>query len=204
MSGSLSATCPGEAVPQLTVAADLTLHYEDHDYADPWSPHGTFLLLHGFAESAAVWFGWVPHLARSHRVLAPDLRGFGRSSVPADPLGYPWSAAGFAADVAVLVDALGAGPVHLVGARVGAAVGMQLAADRPDLVASLSVVSGLARGEDVRGLATGEGVVPIDDFAERIRGEGLAAWFARTGRASGSDRARGPGRLLEYADGRVR
>lgn len=187
VSGSPLATCHGEAVPQLALAADLTLHYEEYDYeeyhyADPWSDHGTFVLLHGFAESAAVWFAWTPQLARHHRVLAIDLRGFGRSSVPADALGYPWSTAGFSLDIVGLLDALGAGPAHVVGARMGAAVGMQIAVDRPDLLASLSWVSGLARREDVRGLATGDEVVSIDVFAQRIHSQGLAAWCARTGR----------------------
>jgi 3-oxoadipate enol-lactonase len=170
-------------VPEVTVEPGLTLHYEEDDFADPWRPHNTFVLLHGFAESSAAWFAWVPHLARRFRVVRPDLRGFGRSSVPEAPLDYPWSVAGFAEDIVALLDALETTRVHLVGARVGAPIAMQIAADHPDRVGSLSLISGLARGADVRGLDTGGEVVALESFAERIRKDGLGAWFERSGRA---------------------
>jgi pimeloyl-ACP methyl ester carboxylesterase len=177
-------------VPELVLTPELTMYYEDDDFADPWRPHDTFMLLHGFAESSAAWFAWVPHLARHHRVLRPDLRGFGRSTVPADAERDPWSIRGFADDVAGLLDALGVARVHVVGARVGAPIGIRLAADHSDRVASLSLVSGLVRGDDVQGLGTDRGVVSLQDFAERIHRDGLSGWFAQTGRARlGSDAA---------------
>jgi 3-oxoadipate enol-lactonase len=175
-------------MPELPVKPDLAVHYEDDDFADPWRPHEAVVLLHGFAESSAVWFAWVPHLARRYRVLRPDLRGFGRSSVPAQPERYPFSTRGFAHDTVAWLDALEVPRVHLVGARLGAAVAMQVAADHPHRVGSLSLISGLTRGADVRGLQTGHEVAALDSFAERIRRDGLAAWFARSGRARlGSD-----------------
>jgi 3-oxoadipate enol-lactonase len=170
-------------MPTLRVKPDLLVHYEDEDFADPWESHETFVLLHGFAESSVAWYAWVPQLARRYRVVRPDLRGFGRSTVPDDPAGFPWSVRGFADDVVALLDALALERVHLVGARVGAPVAMQLAADHPGRVGSLSLVSGLARGEDVRGLRAGGEVVALSSFAEQIRREGLEAWFARSGRA---------------------
>ena len=178
-------------MPALSVSPDLVLHYEDDDFADPWRPHDVFVALHGFAESSAAWFAWVPHLARTHRVLRPDLRGFGRSTVPAAAEHYPWSVAGFAADLVALLDALEVTRAHLVGARVGAPIAMQIAADHPDRVTSLSLVSGLARGADVRGLRSPGGVVGLGSFSEQIRREGLEAWFAQTGRSRlGSTAAR--------------
>lgn len=170
-------------MPEATVEPGLTLHFEDDDFADPWRAHETFVLLHGFAESSAAWFAWVPHLARRYRVLRPDLRGFGCSSVPERPLEYPWSVGGFAGDVVALLDALELTRVHLVGARVGAPIAMHIAAEHPGRVASLSLISGLARGEDVRGLDTGGEVIALSSFAERIRRDGLGAWFERSGRA---------------------
>jgi 3-oxoadipate enol-lactonase len=170
-------------VPDLTLETGVTLHFEEDDFADPWRPHDTFVLLHGFAESSAAWFAWVPHLARRFRVVRPDLRGFGRSSIPEEPLDYPWSVGGFAEDLVALLDALEPTRVHLVGARLGAAIAMQIAADHPDRIASLSVISGLARGADVRGLDTGDELVALQSFADRIREDGLGAWFERSGRA---------------------
>jgi 3-oxoadipate enol-lactonase len=170
-------------MPTHQVKPDLLVHYEDDDFADPWEGHETFVLLHGFAESSAAWYAWVPELARHYRVVRPDLRGFGRSTVPDDPAGFPWSVGGFADDVIALLDALDLERVHLIGARVGAPIAIQLAADHPDRVRSLSLVSGLARGEDVRGLRAGNEVVALSSFSDQIRLEGLEAWFARSGRA---------------------
>jgi 3-oxoadipate enol-lactonase len=170
-------------VPEIEIAGDLRVHYEDDDFADRWSRHDTFLLLHGFAESSEAWFAWVPHLARHHRVIRPDLRGFGRSTIPPEALHYPFSVPGFAADAAALLDALELDQVHVVGARVGCPVGIALAAAHPERVRSLSLISGLTRGADVQGLRNRDEVVPLVSFADRIHSEGLHAWFAATGRA---------------------
>src|SRR5262245_22116409 len=75
-------------MPTARVADDLEMHYLIDDCTDPWSEPQTVLLLHGSSESGAVWFGWVPHLARHFRVVRPDMRGFGAST--AMPRDYPW------------------------------------------------------------------------------------------------------------------
>jgi pimeloyl-ACP methyl ester carboxylesterase len=168
----------------------LGLHLDEDDFADPWSPHEAVLLIHGFAESGRIWFAWVPHLARRFRVLRPDLRGFGRSTSPGAGATYPFSAAGFAEDLERLLDALEVPRVHLVGARLGGPIGVHLAARRPELVQTLSIVSGLARGGDVRAMSMeSDGAqVALADFGASIRRRGLSEWFAETGRARlGSD-----------------
>jgi pimeloyl-ACP methyl ester carboxylesterase len=167
----------------VTLEPGLTLHVEVDDFADPWAERETVVLLHGFAESGRAWFAWVPHLARRYRVVRPDLRGFGASSVPPDAASRTWSPQEFAADIAGVLDALEIDRAHVVGARVGCAVGIALAAADPARVATLSLVSGLARGAQIRGLRNEGAQVGLDDFAERIRAEGTAAWFARTGRS---------------------
>jgi pimeloyl-ACP methyl ester carboxylesterase len=82
-----------------------------------------------------------------------------------------------------MLDQLEVQRVHVVGARLGAPIAIQIAAAHPERLRSLSLVSGLARGTDVQGLESGEAVVPIASFAERIGRDGLGAWFERTGRA---------------------
>jgi pimeloyl-ACP methyl ester carboxylesterase len=42
------------------------------------------LLLHGFATSSYTWHAIIPELAKTHRVIAIDLRGFGASDKPLD------------------------------------------------------------------------------------------------------------------------
>ena len=83
-------------MPRARIDDTLEMHYELDDYTDPWTTPETILLVHGVADTSKAWFAWVPLLARRFRVLRPDLRGFGQSSLP--PPGYPWSVAGLAED----------------------------------------------------------------------------------------------------------
>jgi len=76
-------------MPAARITPDLEMHYEIDDYTDPWTQPETVLLLHGNAESAAMWFGWVPTLARHFRVVRTDMRGFA-SSTPM-PRDYEWT-----------------------------------------------------------------------------------------------------------------
>ena len=69
-------------MPTFRVSPELEMHYRVDDFTDPWTKPATMLLLHGNAESGAVWYGWVPHLARYYRVVRPDMRGHGQSDVP--------------------------------------------------------------------------------------------------------------------------
>ena len=86
-----------EKMPTVQVDSSLTLYYEDHTFADPWRKPEVVLLIHGVAESSRSWFGWVPHLAREFQVLRPDLRGFGRSTVPLQD--FQWSPSALANDL---------------------------------------------------------------------------------------------------------
>ena len=54
-----------------------TLHYRIDDFTDPWQNSPAVLLQHGYGRSSKFCASWVPHLARSYRVVRPDLRGHG-------------------------------------------------------------------------------------------------------------------------------
>jgi pimeloyl-ACP methyl ester carboxylesterase len=69
---------------------------------------------------------------------AVDLPGFGYSPVPAD---RDYSIAARAAAVIALIDKRGRWPVHLVGNSLGGAVCTRVAARRPDLVRTLTLIS---------------------------------------------------------------
>ena len=74
-----------------------------------------------------------------HRVVALDLRGRGRSETT--PLGtYGWPA--HARDIAEVAQALGAARFDVIGHSMGAYVGMQVAADTPELVRRLVLIDG--------------------------------------------------------------
>ena len=80
---------------------------------------------------------------REYRVLAPDLRGHGKSPSPAGP----WSIDDFASDVARIVADEGA-PAVVVGQGVGAAAALALALGHPGLVCGLVVTGISPRNED--------------------------------------------------------
>lgn len=88
------------------------------------------VLLHGWPQHAGCWRTLIPQLADRHRVLAPDLRGFGRSDAP--PGDY--AKATLAADVVALIEAEGLGPVRLIGHDWGGWISLLLALERPDVV----------------------------------------------------------------------
>ena len=110
----------------------------------------TVLLLHGFPDSKSAWDQVQRELATEYRVLAPDLRGYGRSGAAAgattirstEPSAYIADA--LVADVAALVDAALAGRAEtdlvLVGHDWGGMLAFASAASRPERVASLVVV----------------------------------------------------------------
>src|SRR5688572_20686836 len=106
-------------MPFIQVDPTLSTYYEDDDLTDPWRVPKPVLLVHGMAESSRAWYAWVTHLSRWLRVLRPDLRGFGRSTVPDNAADYPWSTTNFAADLVNFLDALDIDAVHIVGAKLG-------------------------------------------------------------------------------------
>ena len=71
----------------------VRLHYLVAGKGDP------VVLLHGYAETSHMWRPLIPQLASTHTVIAPDLRGAGQSSTPAD--GY--TKAAMAQDIHALV-----------------------------------------------------------------------------------------------------
>ena len=100
----------------------------------------TVLLLHGFPDTHIVWRKQVPALAAAgYRVLAPDLRGYGRSDAPRAVHAYTLDT--LRADVLGLLDALKIDKVHLVGHDWGALIAWQLAALAPQRVTRLVALS---------------------------------------------------------------
>ncbi|WP_145982736.1 MULTISPECIES: 3-oxoadipate enol-lactonase [unclassified Pseudonocardia] len=83
----------------------------------------------------------VAELASAYRIVRYDLPGHGGSPAPDGP----YTVAGLARDVLALLDGLGIGRFHHAGVSLGGAIGLQLALDRPDRVASLTVVASAAR-----------------------------------------------------------
>jgi pimeloyl-ACP methyl ester carboxylesterase len=93
----------------------------------------TVLLLHGFPDTHIVWRKQVGVLAAAgYRVLAPDLRGYGRSDAP--PGIHDYTLEKLRGDILGLLDALHIDKVSLVGHDWGGLIGWQLAALAPERI----------------------------------------------------------------------
>ncbi|MFJ2020840.1 alpha/beta fold hydrolase [Streptomyces nodosus] len=99
-----------------------------------WGPPDAppLVLLHALGEDATDWEVVVPALARSRRVYALDLRGHGRSDWPGE-----YSLELMQTDVLRFLDALGLGPVDLIGHSMGGIVAYLLAENCPQRVSRL-------------------------------------------------------------------
>lgn len=98
--------------------------------------------VHGYPDDHTVWDGVVAELAVDHRVVAYDVRGAGESSTPAERAGHRLDR--LADDLLAVLDAVGPGPVHLLGHDWGA-IQLWHAATDPRLtgrVTSFTSISG--------------------------------------------------------------
>lgn len=97
------------------------------------------LFLHGFPEAAFVWDQLLEHFASRYRCVAPNLRGFERSSSPAEVEAY--RAKHLVGDVAALIDSLGGRVEAVVAHDWGGAVAWNLAAQRPATMRHLVIIN---------------------------------------------------------------
>ena len=114
----------------------VRLHYLIAGKGDP------VVLLHGFAETSHMWLPLIAKLADKHTVIAPDLRGFGQSSAPAD--GY--TKAAMARDILALVKSLDYDHIRLVGHDIGLMVAYAYAAQYPAEVDRLVLMEAFLPG----------------------------------------------------------
>ncbi|HTT73438.1 MAG TPA: alpha/beta hydrolase [Thermoplasmata archaeon] len=116
-------------------AAPIELHVREAGTGPP------VVLLHGAGGSHTVWNAVFPRLANEFRVLAPDLRGHGRSP---DPPGSTYSFEELAADVLHLLDERDLPAAHWVGLSGGALLALKLTLDATPRTRSLTMISGSA------------------------------------------------------------
>jgi pimeloyl-ACP methyl ester carboxylesterase len=90
------------------------------------------LLLHGFPETSHAWRKQIPALATRFQVVAPDLRGYGRSDKPKGIAAYRTSVV--ADDIAGLIHAFGAERAHVAGHDWGGAVAWAAAIQHPEVI----------------------------------------------------------------------
>lgn len=172
-SGLLASTALAAPQPKQDVRPGVTIAYEDEFFGPPWMVPETIVMLHGVAESHVAWQQWVPILGTRYRVIRPDLPGFGQSPFPAS---YDCTPKAIAADVIRFLDGLKVDKFHLVGAKYGGSIALELAADFPARVTTLAVFGTPAKGSP-------GGKADLTAFPERIRKEGVRGWAAATQRS---------------------
>ena len=153
------------ATDRFFTSGDVSLRYRDIGRGE------AVVLLHGYARSLDGWTDIADSLARTHRVIAFDARGFGQSTKSADPEQY--TASLMAEDVVRLLDHLDLSRAHLVGHSMGAVVAANVAARHPGRVATATLVAGPFFPDSA---ASTQFFVPWIEALER--GEGLRAFIA--------------------------
>lgn len=102
------------------------------------------VLLHGHPRTHATWSQVAPRLADRLTVVCPDLRGYGRSTLPPDAPNHAQSSKrAMAADVVALMDQLGHERFAVVGHDRGSLVALRAALDHPERVSQLVIMDGL-------------------------------------------------------------
>ncbi|MGC2288891.1 MAG: alpha/beta hydrolase [Thermoplasmata archaeon] len=144
----------------------MALHVLEEGAGDP------VLLLHGLGGDHTVWDYQIPTLAKSYRILAPDLRGHGQSPPPE---GARYTFGEFEGDIRKLLDDRKTGPVHLVGLSGGGLLALRLLVDDPSRVRTLALFGAMGH-MDNHTRAVGQA------WADILRDEGPAAYSRRLAR----------------------
>lgn len=130
------------------------------------------ILLHGYAETMAVWNDVAPDLAREFRVIAIDQRGHGETANAPD---QDYSRNSQMEDLELVVEHLGLRMVTLIGHAMGGANAICYAAEHPEGVSALILVetapevlrSGIEQLR--RLLATSDEFATLDEAIEGFR-----------------------------------
>ena len=128
----------------LDVEPGLRMHYVDEGPRDA-SP---VLMLHGEPSWSYLYRHMIPLVAEAgHRVLAPDLIGFGKSDKPADVSDYSYER--HMAWLSEWLKAQGLKNITLVCQNWGSLLGLRLAAEHPQLFRRIHAVENLCHPQPV-------------------------------------------------------
>lgn len=115
---------------------DIDMYYEVHGAGDP------VVLIGGLANDVSEWEWMIQWCARTHKVLAFDNRGAGRTDKP----DAPYSIEMMAGDTHGLMEALGISGATVLGVSMGGRIALALTLAHPERVARLVLVSTSAAG----------------------------------------------------------
>ena len=122
-------------------------------------------MVHGFPRTSLMWRYMAPQLAANHAVICADLRGYGRSGVPASTEDhYPYTKRAMANELVDVMDKLGFSKFDVVGHDRGGRVAYRLALDHPEKVRRLAVFD----------------VIPISEGWARMDAKAAQNWWPWT------------------------
>ncbi|GLJ00271.1 alpha/beta fold hydrolase [Sphingobium sp. BS19] len=152
-------------IGQSVQAAGLATNFLEQGKGQP------VLMIHGSGPGVTGYANWrltMPALAENHRVIAPDIPGFGYTERPADgKYGLDF----WTHHMVSFLDALGIEKTHLVGNSFGGALSLALAARHPDRVDKLVLMGAVGTNFDLTwGLDQVWGYTPSMENMRRLIG----------------------------------
>ncbi|VVE17965.1 alpha/beta fold hydrolase [Pandoraea nosoerga] len=144
-----------EAIPEVgyaVVVGNMIVNYHDHGQGEP------ILLIHGSGPGVTAWANWrlvIPELAKTHRVIALDMAGFGYTYTPPSFEATPEN---WAAQVVGLMDELRIEKCAILGNSFGGAIALRVASDYPERVTRLVLMGSVGTS------------FPISDGLEKVWG----------------------------------
>jgi pimeloyl-ACP methyl ester carboxylesterase len=110
----------------------VKIHYEVHGDGPP------LILTHGYSSTSAMWREQIDPLSKHHKLILWDMRGHGQSDYPEDPNAY--SEALTVADIAALLDAVGAKRAIVGGLSLGGYMSLAFYRAHPERVRALLII----------------------------------------------------------------
>jgi pimeloyl-ACP methyl ester carboxylesterase len=110
----------------------VKLYYEVHGSGP------VILLTHGYSATSQMWAGQAEALSRGHTLVTWDMRGHGQSDYPADPEAY--SEAATVADMAAILDAVGAPEAVIGGLSLGGYMSLAFHLAHPERTRALLII----------------------------------------------------------------
>jgi pimeloyl-ACP methyl ester carboxylesterase len=141
----------------------VDIYYEVHGSGPP------LLLTHGYSLTSAMWRDQIEALSRHQQLIVWDMRGHGRSDYPNDPAAY--SEALTVADMAALLDAVGASSAIVGGLSLGGYMSLAFYRAHPQRVDALLIID---TGPGFRKDEARDACRRARDTGDRFEREGLA------------------------------
>jgi pimeloyl-ACP methyl ester carboxylesterase len=110
----------------------VEIYYEVHGSGP------TLFLTHGYSSTSEMWQGQIEALSKRHQLVLWDMRGHGRSDYPDDPAAY--SEASTIADIAALLDEVGARTAIVGGLSLGGYMSLAFYRAHPRRVSALLTI----------------------------------------------------------------